>query len=185
MTSAMLYLFRVTDLQIWFFINSAVMIPVVASVLVIWRKTPYFNDNIFLYQEFRIISYCWGAALLIFFLTAGTTLIFGVTIVTRCFGYASGIFSAFVTPFASTFWVLRQMEMDKLVQYIGRRTSTDMSLEEVMENKAMISLFMKHLIEEFCMESMLALIEFTQFKSHCQRTLGVSTTPHSDARGTE
>merc|ERR1719295_377770 len=185
MTSSMLYLFHVTDLQIWFFINSAVMIPTVASVVLIWKKCPYFNDNIFLYKEFQIISWCWGAALSVFFVTAGTTLIFGVNIVTRCFGYASGIFSAFVTPFASTFWVLRQMKMDKLVDYITRtsRTSTDLSMEEVLENKNIIQHFAAHLIENFCVESLLALIEFTQFKSYCKEHLGLEdvTTPmHTD-----
>lgn len=48
--TTLLYLFHVTDLQIWFFINSAVMIPTVASVVLIWKKCPYFNDNIFLYK---------------------------------------------------------------------------------------------------------------------------------------
>ena len=94
----------------------------------------------------------------------------GHTIYTLFIENLAGIFGAIIVPFISTFWVLRQVHLSKLLE---NTSFTAKSLQSILSDKGSIDAFSQHLIEEFSIECLLSLIEFIQFRQHVMSTFNV------------
>ena len=85
----------------------------------------------------------------------------------------------FMAPAISTFWVLKQLnaiELSEQNEFRDRApsmSSENMELHDVLMKDDLFDLFMQHLIREFSMENLLAIIEFTQFKKHAKDTFDI------------
>ena len=60
---------------------------------------------------------------------------------TAFFSFFAGMIAGFFTPFISTFWVLRQIKMDKPAV---DGCVAQMQLREILEDKDLLELFMQH-----------------------------------------
>ena len=94
----------------------------------------------------------------------------------------SGMTAWFMAPAISTFWVLRQLNITELSDQGDHEFSDapsfssteNLDLHDVLRRDDLFDSFMQHLIREFSMENLLAIIEFTQFKNHAKETFNIN-----------
>ena len=146
-----------------------------------------FRDNIYLYREARLILFFWIGGFVIYLIFSAIWMVFRKTATWYFLMQLTRILTIFLTPFISTFWVMRKLKItdDESYYAIRRamclnvltitRTGSKWSditgtgagsatLQNILQSEDMLDGYMEHLIKEFCMENLLALIEFTQFK---------------------
>merc|ERR1711902_322967 len=140
-------------------------------LITIRNKIPFFNDNIYLYKEFQIISYFWIGTLAVYFLSGSAHLVFGDHVIIRFIGHFGVEFSIFIVPFLSTYWVLQQIAFNMNDNDNIETQNKEILLPDILKDDDTLNLFMHHLIDEFSMECLLSLIEFIQFKTYSIKEL--------------
>ena len=168
--SSLLYSpFNITTIPIYSFIFLLLIITIFILIVTIWRKMPYFNDNICLYQEVKLLLRSWISFMILYALVVVAEIMLGENIYFLCLAYFASMCGTFITPFLSTVWVLKQIENIQKLQ--DHPSNNPHSLREILQDEDIIILFMQHLIKEFSMESLLSLIEFKQYKSYLMQEL--------------
>ena len=197
-TNSTLILFHVIEHDYYTPINVLLFLAMWITIIVLWKKIPFFNDNIYLYKEFVVTGQFWIIVLLIY-LISGIWTGFTTHWSASFAFYGSAAFGAFIIPFISTFWVLKQVDATSDVNLAlgivgltrnrsrskSNTTSTHPTntftgsgksiLREILYDNDTFNLFMAHLINEFSMECLLSVIEFAQFKTHAMDMLNIDT----------
>eukprot|EP01084_Bolivina_argentea_P249986 418663_1 len=178
-TSAILLSLAIVKSDIIGHILSIVVFAIMFITLIkLWRKMPYFNDNIYLYREFQIISYFWIGLLLIYFIAISVRVIIGSMLVTKFIGHFAVETASFIIPFLSTFWVLKHFKEYNLIQNMQMISTQNQNniLRNVLKDNDTLNLFMQHLLKSFSGECLLSFIEFTQFRSYAITELNINET---------
>lgn len=183
LTFVYIYEFGLTDWRFWHGLNGGLLALFVIFMYGLNRKLPKFNDNIYLKKECRNICFLWTIATLIYGCSVFFEAVTSKHIVARFLVQLSGLSGAFITPFISTFWVLKQIKVaqrtrgishvDELNGFGEEIESPRRSLRLILSDEDAFKLYMQHIIGEMCMESLLALIEFTQFKQYLIQSFGI------------
>ena len=161
--------FGVTDLPIYYVFSIFVFLSLLIAFIVLWRKMPPSNDIIYLYKEFQLISIFGFLSIITFIVANAVTFLLGTYIMTSFVGQFSTMFATFIIPFVSTFWVVKQMRIrEEKLRLHSMDSNQPESLRQILENMDILNLFMAHLGDEFSMESLLALIEFYQFRTYAE-----------------
>ena len=176
LTFVYIYEFGLTDWRFWHGLNGGLFASFVVFMFCLNRKMPRFNDNIYLKKESRNICFWWTIAAIVYGSCVFFEAVTSKHIVARFLVQLSGLCGAFITPFISTFWVLKQIKeaqrtrgishVDDLDAFGEEIESPRRSLRLILSDEDAFKLYMQHIIGEMCMESLLALIEFTQFKQY-------------------
>ena len=161
-----MYLFRfgIINIKLWHGFNAIMFGIILCVLLTLKRDWPTIGDSIYLFPEMKLIAIIWINGLMLYVLC----------IIVRFFIYNAttimliqlmGIIGIFSIPFPSTFWVLKQLKIDTLKPLDTMNSYKDvLSLDKILKEQRFFDGFMQHLIKEFCMENLLALIEFVQFR---------------------
>eukprot|EP01084_Bolivina_argentea_P072479 131602_1 len=181
-----IYVFQITATKLWIALNAIFFVTLVSSVVIIFCRMPPFKDTIFLYKEFKAISFCWCISLFLYFTAVILGIIFGDDMMIKFMEFIGSTTGAVVVPLTSTFWVLRQLQFTAIVRNLHyemsngtRQKHNDLkakTLREILKDNDVIDAFMQHLIEELSMECLLALIELHQFKLHCVDVFNIDCT---------
>lgn len=187
MTSAWLYEQKVVKFPLWHLVNVPVFMFMIGMMLKLASTMPSFYDNLYLYQEARLIVIFWIGGFVVYTTSVVVEMAIGRTIASYFIISLMGTINIFWTPFISTYWVMKKLpegdyENDckmrramslssgsrtragsKASEITGTGIGSE-SLQGMLQKEDTLNLYMSHLIKEFCMEGLLALIEFTQFK---------------------
>ena len=173
-----LYLFEIVGNSYYVLLNILILICMLITIIVLRKRITFFDDNIYLYKEFRMISIFWTVLLCLYMIAAVIRGVADNWVAFFAF-YTVNTFSTFIMPFLSTFWVLKNIEVEEIMAHIipGHTPDTPQSekslLREILSDDDTINLFMAHLINEFSMECLLSLIEFTQFRDYGMEMLKI------------
>ena len=172
--------FGVIQNGVWLGSMLAVLTEIAGNIMVIilWRNTPYISDRIYLYKEYKYITYLRIAAALALFLSIVLYFLLGNKWYSTALPFLAGDFIFFSMPFLSTYWVLKHTKSLKDAQYIysdqlQREDDQTLTLRAILSADDTINLFMKQLIDDFSMECLLAFVEFHQFRQYAISTLNV------------
>ena len=183
MTFAWIYEFGVTTLELWLVLNIPIYLICGSLILYISKKMPEFNDKIYLHKEGKLLSLMWIFATSFYALVSLFEIFVGRTIISFFLSELASMIGLFSMSFVSTYWVMKQVEVSNILNNlemviadasqleIGSVTSRTkkgdrITLQMILCDKDLFGLYMQHLIKEFSMECLLAVVEFTQFKKH-------------------
>ena len=151
--------FEVIQIKIYHAVNAIVFGILILGLIIIPRKIPTtFSDHINLCKEMKVMSIWLKIALLVYALAVIIELILGRVPMTAVLIQLCGMLALFVAVICSTSWVLK-IAVPKPASF-----NYDMNVKEILKDDKLFDGFMQHLIKEFCMENLLGLIEFVQFK---------------------
>eukprot|EP01083_Nonionella_stella_P036649 99986_1 len=149
-----------------------VFICIAMFCIILYLKTPAFNDNIYLYEEWIMLSRFWFLSIALYIASAVLgTVLFNGTWIAICVEYVAVMFGIFVVPFVSTWWVLKQIKSVEIATQMQHKTPID--LRDILEDKDFVLRFIEHLINEFSIQNVLALIELNQYKLHLMKELNI------------
>ena len=163
----------IINIQLWHEFNVIVFATILSVlIMVVCKWQPTFSDSIYLYKEMKTVAVCWllllsmyAICVIIWYFIDSIYIILIISFV--------GIMANFILTFLSTFWVMQQMSRRRRESSVYDKGELD--LYEILRNDVLFDAFMQHLIKEFCMENLLALIEFTQFKKHIIETFNINS----------
>ena len=176
MIAVYVYTFGVTQLRIGGAFASILYLGAVIFIMILPRKIPDFSDNFYVCKEAKLMAFYLRIAVVTYIACYIINVVVGQSVITWMLIEFVGVISAFICPFISTFWVLKQVRSKSIIvpdssfQVDPDTPATpdltqDLELEDVLGREDSFSAFMQHLIREFSMENLLALIEFVQFKN--------------------
>eukprot|EP01083_Nonionella_stella_P039946 108641_1 len=165
------------------------MIPLLITVIM-WCKTPPFQDTILVQQEMKVIAilYCCCLISYALFFALGAVVSeseFLARFLSKYVVGLVGIIACFCTTFPSVFLItrfLRKRTKDEMFIEISVNESTmqphavqqsnssttysRVKLPTILNEQGLYDMFMQHLMSEFSLENLLAFTEFMQYQ-HC------------------
>ena len=165
MINTTLFTLNVTELELFHIIISIFFPSTLIFMVVINNKMPRFNDHIYVYKEFRIISMIYFLCNLSYIIGGITSIFTGFTPTLLFIGGFFTIGGAFALPFVSTWWVLKHIEVS-VEDLLAETQKVELTMNDVLSDEVILHEFMQHLISEYSMECLLALIEFHQFRRY-------------------
>eukprot|EP01084_Bolivina_argentea_P193608 332145_1 len=186
--------FKLTTFPAYSYVFILFSLTSVILIVIIWKRIPYFNDNIYLYREIKIILYLWFSSLGAYAIAIIIETFTGPNLFTLTFQYLASISGMFSINFLSTFWVIQHLQIkeDDHEYSISRTVDQQMRqlsdvvgvsklnkqktkrLFDILSDNDLFDLFMQHLIREFSHEILLAFVELVQYKSHLIEKFGIN-----------
>eukprot|EP01084_Bolivina_argentea_P026612 49500_1 len=105
---------KILTIPIYSYFNLLFFFLPVVFIIVIWRKIPASKDSIFLYKECKMILYWWISILFIYICCITLAAVFGHHVGIYFVGYFFQETGTFIIPFLSTYWVLKQFNVDNV-----------------------------------------------------------------------
>lgn len=167
-------------------------------IVYISKKMPEFNDKIYLHKEGKLLSFMWIIATSFYGFVSILEMCIGRTLITFFISELASMMGSFSMSFISTYWVIKQVELSNILNNLEMAVVGDVSksrpsqsqtevpsttstrndgyvtLQMLLSDKDLFGLYMQHLLKEFSMECLLAVIEFTQFKKHAIETFNAN-----------
>eukprot|EP01083_Nonionella_stella_P039948 108645_1 len=178
------------------------MIPLLITVI-LWCKTPPFQDTILVQQEMKVIAilYCCCLIAYALFFTLGVFVSespFLALFLSKFVVGMVGIIGVFCTTFPSIFLITRFMlrrtenemflelsvlSMDSNLpqQSTSLSTYSRVKLRTILNEHGLYDLFMQHLMSEFSLENLLAFTEFMQYQHRAYKAFNLEYSESGNA----
>eukprot|EP01084_Bolivina_argentea_P263062 445120_1 len=149
------------------------VVPAVIIYVIIIKKTPTFEDNLFIHWESKIHS-----KILIFWIIINVfgNILSSIFQTITIWVYIAPVFQLiwFAMNFVSTF-IISEKNRAMSSETGKAETSTHITLDMVLSNKTAFHWFMLHLSQEYSMECALSYIEFMQYQNYLLQSINMAT----------
>ena len=124
-TSSYLVLWGRTEIRAYVYVTAVVYLTALLFVAILFFEMPHWEDMFCVHREFQILSCCVSVGIAAYIINETVRHIIGQLLVVEIIKWVVWMYGAFIIPFISSFWVLRQVRMTGLTSPRSISSSDD------------------------------------------------------------